>query len=324
MRFVMYGAGAIGGVVGGRLHQHGHDVVLIARGEHGAAIRRDGLRLESADGSVFLPMPVVEHASELAFGDGDVVMLATKSQDSIGAVETLARLAPVSMPVVSLQNGVENERVALRRFTNVYGVCVMCPATHLEPGVVQASSSPITGLFDIGRYPIGLDDTAVAIAGALSSSTFESIPRPDIMRWKYSKLLMNLGNAAEALSGPDARLSDVARDARKEGAAVLRAAAIDFASREEDAERRGDLLQIAPVAGRERGGGSTWQSLRRGARTIESDYLNGEIVLLGRLHGVPTPVNEALQRLANRAAHDRLAPGSLPLDELAARVAAGA
>ena len=69
-----------------------------------------------------------------------------------------------------------------------------------------------------------------------------------------------------------------------------------------------------------RAGGSTWQSLARGATALETDYLNGEITYLGRLHGVPTPVNEALQRLAAEGARARVAPGSMSLDELAARV----
>ncbi len=49
---------------------------------------------------------------------------------------------------------------------------------------------------------------------------------------------------------------------------------------------------------------------------IEADYLNGEIALLGRLHGVPTPLNELLQRLANTFARERRAAGSLPVAEL--------
>ncbi len=77
----------------------------------------------------------------------------------------------------------------------------MCPAAHLEPGIVQAYSSPITGLLDIGRWAAPVDDVAIAISDALRSSTFESVPRDDIARWKYGKLLMNLGNAVEALCG---------------------------------------------------------------------------------------------------------------------------
>jgi 2-dehydropantoate 2-reductase len=72
------------------------------------------------------------------------------------------------------------------------------------------------------------------------------------------------------------------------------------------------------VPGTTHGGGSSWQSLTRGTGSIEADFLNGEIVLLGREHDVPTPVNEALQRLANRAAADRIPPGSLTPEEVLA------
>ncbi|NUU24463.1 MAG: ketopantoate reductase family protein, partial [Streptomycetaceae bacterium] len=73
---------------------------------------------------------------------------------------------------------------------------------------------------------------------------------------------------------------------------------------------------LAPLHGAPRGGGSSWQSLNRGTGTIEADYLNGEIALLGRLHGVPTPLNDLLQRLANTFARERRAPGSMPVGEL--------
>lgn len=312
MRFVVYGAGAIGGVVAGRLFEHGHDVLAIARGEHFEAMRTGGLRVVDPERTVVVQVPVVEQPRELTWEEDDVVVLAMKTQDTGAALDALIeRGAPAGLRIVCAQNGVENERLALRRFEHVYAMCVMCPASHLEPGVVEASSTPITGLLDLGRYPSGLDDTAVRIAGALSASTFESVPRADVMRWKYTKLLMNLANAVEALCGtddPDA--AELARRARSEGAAVLRAAAIDAASREEDRERRGDRLRPRPIGDRPRAGGSSWQSLRRGTGRVESDYLNGEIVLLGRLHGVPTPVNGLLQRAANVAARAAVPPGS--------------
>ena len=56
--------------------------------------------------------------------------------------------------------------------------------------------------------------------------------------------------------------------------------------------------------------------VHRGTGSIEADYLNGEIVLLGRLHDVPTPVNQVLQRLATSAAREGRRPGTLPLAEL--------
>ena len=136
------------------------------------------------------------------------------------------------------------------------------------------------------------------------------------MRWKYRKLLMNLANAVEALCGPEGRFSPLAREAQREGKEALAAAGIAVASSEEDRERRGDYLQMSPTSSGEWQGGSSWQSLARGAGSIEADFLNGEIVLEGALHGVPTPVNALLQRLASRAAAEGAPPGSWSVEEL--------
>jgi 2-dehydropantoate 2-reductase len=143
------------------------------------------------------------------------------------------------------------------------------------------------------------------------------------MRWKYRKLIMNLGNAVEALIAPGAEQDEIAERAEQEGEDCLAVAGIDVASRDEDRERRADLMRIRPIAGRERGGGSSWQSLVRGAGTIEADCLNGEIVLLGRLHGFPTPVNETLRRLANRWAAERRPPGTLDARDFERALATG-
>ena len=71
------------------------------------------------------------------------------------------------------------------------------------------------------------------------------------------------------------------------------------------------------IAGQTRSGGSTYQSMARGADSVETDYLNGEVAALGRLHGVPTPVNAAVQHLAARAVRDRAAARSLPVETCA-------
>jgi 2-dehydropantoate 2-reductase len=318
VRFVIYGAGAIGGVIGGRLFEHGNDVTLIARGSHLDALRARGLTLVTPERETVLPVPAVGGPDAIEWNGDEVVVLAMKTQDTADALAALAVSAPASVAVVCAQNGVENERIALRRFEAVHAVCVMLPATHLEAGVVEQSSTPIAGLLDIGRAPVGVDAIAEGVAGALSEATFESVPRPDVMRWKYAKLLTNLGNAVEALCGHGEVANQISRRARSEGAGVLRAAGIDAASVEEDRERRGDKLQPQPIGGRHRGGGSSWQSLHRGAGRIEADYLNGEICMLGRLNGVPTPVNATLQRLANEFAAARRPPGSLGPEALLA------
>jgi 2-dehydropantoate 2-reductase len=317
MRVVVFGAGAVGGVIAGRLFEHGTDVVAIARGAHFHAIRERGLRLVDPDRTVTLPIRVVDDPAHIDWRADDVVLATTKTQDSAGAFAALAAAAGPEVPVVCAQNGVENERLALRRFEHVYAICVMLPAEHLEPGVVVASSAPVTGLLDIGRFPAGIDAVTDSVATALAAATFESIPRPDVMRWKYRKLLMNLVNAVEALCAPGDDANELGRRARREGSAVLRTAGIDVASIEEDRERRGARLTPSLA----RGGGSTWQSLRRATGTLETDYLNGEIALLARLHGVESPVNAMLQAVANDAARRKLAPGSLDAADLLKGVA---
>lgn len=312
-RFLVLGAGAIGGVIAARLLQAGVDVTAVSRGAHLDAIRDGGLRLEDPDGGVTLPLPVVSSPAEFGWTGDDVVVLAVKSQDTTAALTDLAAVAPPSVPVVCAQNGVANERAALRWFPNVIAMCVMCPATHVQPGVVQAHSTPTTGVLDVGWYPSGTSSAVEELAAALEAASFASVARPDILRWKYAKLLMNLGNALEALCGASARRGRLAGLVLDEGRRTLDAAGIDFAW--EATARRSDVLDPKPAGGQPRAGGSSWQSMQRGTGTIEADYLNGEIVLLGRLHGVSTPANELVQRRANQAARERTPPGSL--DELA-------
>ena len=96
------------------------------------------------------------------------------------------------------------------------------------------------------------------------------------------------------------------------------AAGMDYAGTEEMSRRSADIDRFLA----NRSGNSTWQSLARGAGSIEVDYLNGEIVLLGRLHNVPTPANAAFQRLANEMARQRREPGSVSVEEMRRAVAA--
>ena len=322
MRFVILGAGAVGGTIGGRLADAGHDVILLARGAHGQAMRDSGLRLATPERVIEVRLPVVERPTDLALRDDDVLVLTTKTQHTAALLDQLPRR---DLPVVCAQNGVANERMALRRFADVYAMVVMLPAAHMEPGRVDAQGTPYSGLLDVGRYFHGVDDVAVEVAAALGRSGFVSQPVERIMRWKYAKLLRNLGNALQALCGLDLddeamrQVTDLDRRARDEAIACYRAEGIDWASDEEWDAHRGTQVQWAPVEGRKRTGGSTWQSLARGAATLEGDYLNGEIVLIGRKHGLPTPVNLLLQQEAAALARARGRPGSVSPAELLRR-----
>ncbi|MDQ0948828.1 2-dehydropantoate 2-reductase [Streptomyces phaeochromogenes] len=326
MRYIIIGAGAVGGAIGGRLAESGHDVVLVARGAQYEALRERGLRLVTPDGPHIHRPPVVDGPHALGeLGADDVLVLAVKTQDSEAALEAWGPVpvagggtAAERLPLVCAQNGVESQRLALRRFRRVYGVCVWLPATFVEPGVVSAAGTPLTGILHLGRYPHGTDETARTIAADLTASRFEAPVVADVTRWQYAKLLGNLANSIEAVSGVLTSEEGIALygRVRAEGEAVLAAAGIPYASEEEQKEARADKIRFEPFDGSERGAGSSWQSLNRGTGTIEADYLNGEIALLGRLHGVPTPLNDLLQRLANDFARERRAAGSMPVDEL--------
>lgn len=329
MRYVVVGAGAIGGTIGACLHEHGHEVLLVARGAHYQALSTRGLRFATPTGTRQLAVPVAA-LSRIELRAEDVLVLAVKTQDSAAVLDALAGLevagAPAGgrLPVVCAQNGVENERLALRRFRRVYGMCVMAPSAHLEPGTVVAYGTPVPGMLDLGRYPSGTDELAGRIAADTAASGFDTAVQPEIMRWKYAKLLMNLGNALDAACGPDADWGGLWNRALAEATGCLRAAGITPADDAEWAHRHGDRLRAGEVEGQARGGGSTWQSLARGTGSSEVDYLNGEIVLLGRRYGIATPVNEALQQVAGTLARQRRPPGGLSLADLLRAVESGA
>ena len=299
-RYLILGAGAIGGVVGARLAESGRDVVLVARGDHAASMARDGLPLDAPDGSITGHLPVIEDLGLLDVRAGDVALLCVKSQSTEGVVRRLAEIAPPDLPVVCLQNGVSNEARVASCFEQTYGAVVMCPATHLEPGVVVAHSAPLAGVIDVGCYPEGTDDRCDQLAGDLSTAGFGSRAVPDIMRWKYAKLLLNLTNVLDALL-EDSGSGRLVGLVYEEGRQVLEAAGIEYASPDEDASRRDGRVSIVVGRGRRREGGSTWQSVARGASETEVPYLNGAIVELGRTVGVATPVNELIVGLDREA-----------------------
>ncbi|CAN5245025.1 2-dehydropantoate 2-reductase N-terminal domain-containing protein [soil metagenome] len=298
MRYVVYGAGAVGGVIGARLHLAGLETTLIARGAHLEQIRRDGLVLDGASGSRVVRPAAADTVAGVTWTDDTVVLLCVKGHQSPAALADLVAHAPVTTPVVCAQNGVANEIEALRRFAHTYGLCVMLPSLHLEPGTVVEKCSPVPGILDLGRFPAGVDATAESVAADLRAAGFESLARPDIMAWKYRKLLVNAGGDVGAILGPGGDAGRFAALVRAEGEAVLKAAGIAVVTDEQDDVRRGETLR--PRADIDAyPGNSLRQSLARGLES-EIDYRAGEIVLLGRLHGIGTPANELLRQTVLR------------------------
>ena len=310
-RYIIYGAGGIGGTIGARLFQRGYDVVLIARGAHFRAIEEQGLRFVTPIQDVRIRIPAADNPKNVDFRDGDVVILCVKSQHTEGALTDLYAAAGDDIPVVCCQNGVANERMALRRFGRVYGMNVMVGGVHLDPGEVFNSSENPAGMLDIGCYPSGVDKLAENIAGAITDAGFSSLTDVSIMGQKYGKLVANLGNAVQPVCGEDA--GEVLALLRQEAAECYRAVGIEWIDmRTFMAGRESSSQRLRSIPGHERPGGSSWQSVRRGTGNIETDFLNGEIVQLGRLNGIPTPANVVLQRLGNRMVNERLPMGSFP------------
>jgi 2-dehydropantoate 2-reductase len=310
LRYVIVGAGAIGGTIGGRLHEAGHDVVLVARGPHLDALRRDGLALVEPDCARILRVPAVASVAETDLAPDDLLVMATKLQDAVPVLDQALAVAP-GISVLCAQNGVAGERWAAERFPTVLAMFVFLMAEHLEPGEVVAYMRPHPGVLDLGNYPDDESDLSRAVAADLTAAGFSSVSRPDIMRWKYRKLMSNLGNAAEAVCGRGAPgVEELHAAAQAEGERCLAAAGLDVVTTDEDKLRRANLIVPQPVEGHERGGGSSWQSLRRGTGRIEARYLNGEIIALGERFGVKTPVNSLLLRVAEEMAGAREQPGT--------------
>jgi thiosulfate/3-mercaptopyruvate sulfurtransferase len=321
-RYVVIGAGAVGASIAAELHRAGVETLLVARGAQLAALREKGLTYVRPDGEHHLRIPVAAGPAEVDLTENDVLVLATKTPDTETAVRDWAwrpvkradggtGTAAADLPVVTLQNGLDNERTALRSFARVVGGVVWIPATFVVPGEVVNHADPVPAVLWLGRYPSGTDAATERIAEDLRRGGIVAHVIPDIVAHKAAKLLGNLINGLDALyPASDLRDAALAR-LRFEAAAVYVAAGIIPVHRPSGGFRPVD------IPGRERGGNSTWQSLARAA-TPEVDFLNGEIVLLGRLHGVPAPANAAIQARIHRAVAEGTAPGSLDDADLAA------
>jgi len=317
MRFIVFGVGAVGGTVAAGLALAGEEVVGIARGRRLEAIRAHGVTLRSPGGTENAHFPCVASPAEIGLRDDDAILLVTKSQDTAAALAALRQAGAESQAIFCVQNGVANERAALRLFPNVHGVNVMLPAEYMAPGETVAFCSPNFGIFDIGRFPDGADSADEVAAAALTRARIAGFVAEDVMRFKYGKLLQNLGNIVEAALGGGTGAADLTAVLRDEGRMVLDRLGIAWQDVGPTDPRR-ETMRMGRVEGVERLGSSSTQSLARGAGSIETDYLNGEIVLLGRMNGIPTPANAYATRLAARLARDGSPPGSVPPADFAA------
>ena len=331
-RYVIIGAGAIGGTVGAMLVRAGVSTVLVARGRHAEVLASSGITLRTPDGTFATAVTAAARPDDVRLTDRDVLVFTTKTQQLDAALQEwvdqpvhgpkgVIGAAGEWLPAMTALNGVAAEEKALRYFARVFGICVWLPAVHLEPGEVIVRSWPVAGQFHISRWPASIstrDDAVLLTALAERWSAAGILVRiaDDVAPWKYNKLLSNLGNAAGALSADDT--GEVLAAVRREGENVLRHAGIDFVSFETSKAARADGPTIRPIPGWDSAASnSTWQSLSRNTGNVETDFLNGEIVRLAHRHGITAPLNAALAGAARLAVRDGVGPGHYSAEQLA-------
>jgi 2-dehydropantoate 2-reductase len=333
-RYVIVGAGAIGGTVGGVLARASVPTVLVARGRHAEILAAEGLTLRTPDGTFHTPVTAVSGAEHVRLTSDDVLVFTTKTQQLDAALQEwvdqpvhgpdgVVGTAGDLVPALTALNGVVAEEKALRYFRRVFGVCVWLPAVHLQPGEVIVRSWPVVGQFHIGRWPWHCNSPADGELLDEVNTTWRAAGIhvrvvDDVAPWKYNKLLSNLGNAVGALSAGGADIIEVVAALRHEGEYVLQHAGIEFTSFEVSTAARVDGPTPRAVPGSDTGASnSTWQSLSRNTGNVETDYFNGEIVRIAHQHGVTAPLNAALACASREAVRNRLGPSHFSAAQLA-------
>lgn len=312
MRIAVIGAGAIGCVIGGLLALQRHKVTLIGRSEQVAALRAHGLHVDGALGSMNIPI----QAATALDGTPDLLLLAVKTQDVAAAVETV-RDRVDHVLLVTLQNGVRSDEIvaAAHLGAEVVSAVVVVTATYLEPGRVTLVER---GHLVIGR-PSGPPDGLVDRVRSVLAPAVLTFTSANMVGAHWLKLILNLNNAIPALTNESLRavsadpfLRRLAVRLMAEGLRTVDAAGVALADLGTVSVRQIRSLTRLPTAVGARifarqagrlGGpwpvlGSTLQSLRRG-RSTEIDFLNGEVVALGRKVHVATPLNERIVSLVH-------------------------
>jgi len=325
---LVLGAGSVGCFIGGRLAAAGCAVQFVGRPRVLADLARHGLRLSDLDGlDLHLP-PSALHTAELippGLAPG-LVLLCVKSAATTAAAAELGAALPAGTPVVSLQNGVSNAQAAQ----------AAAPGLRVLPGMVPFNIAELgPGHFHRGTTGQLAAQADAALTGWLPRFQAAGLPlqlHADLIPLQWGKLLLNLNNPVNALSGLPLRAQLLDRGYRRclaalmdEALGVLQAAGI----------RPAKVAAVAPgllpgllrlptplfrlLAARmlridEQARSSMADDLQRG-RPTEVDALCGEVQRLARAHGLSAPLNGRMARLVADAPARPAAPGSAGLWE---------
>ncbi len=312
-KIAILGAGAVGCGLGFLLDRAGWDVTLIGRADQVEAIQTQGLKVDGYAGEHQIKIGVAER---LAFTP-DLVLLAVKTQDVVGALQ--ANLPFVSgAPVVTMQNGVRSDDLVagLLPKEKILSAVVLLHANYLAPGSVTLMYE---GGLIVGR-PFGPRDSLLEQAVEILNRATPTRVSENIRGAHWLKLITNLNNALPALIDgtfhqvyADPFLAALAIRVMREGLKTAQKAGIRLESLPDVSVGLTRLINFLPVklAAKVAAArvdrmktpwpllGSTLQSLRR-KRSTEIDYLNGEVVELGKKNGVPTPLNAKIVELVHQ------------------------
>ncbi|HJV79358.1 ketopantoate reductase family protein [Noviherbaspirillum sp.] len=294
MRIAIMGSGGVGGYFGARLALGGADVTFIARGAHLAAMRQNGLRVESPLGDLHVANPQVTDAPA-TIGPVDLVLFSVKLWDTEVAARAVAPLIGPDTGVISFQNGVHKDEV-LRRVLGeraVMGGVSYIAATIGEPGLIRHAGKLQKLVF--GEYDGQHSSRAKAFLDACLSSGIEAELNADIRRaiWEKFVFLVGLSGTTTTIrksigpirSHPQTRA--LLLDAMREVVAVGRAQGVALA--EDFADNRLAFCDSLPAEMTS----SMHHDLERGNR-LEVQWLSGDVAERGRAMQIPTPVNRAI------------------------------
>ena len=289
MRIAVVGAGGVGGYFGAKLARAGESVVMLARGAHLQAIRRDGLRVRSVpEGESVAKVEAVD--SFAGQPPVDMALFCVKSFDTRSAAEALRPVVGSSTGVVSLQNGVDNEETldeVLGRGVALGGAAYVF-ASIASPGVITHT---FAGRIVFGEMDGRASDRATQLRDALAGAAVPVELTSDIRRVLWEKYLLISAQAGmTAITRcPAGVLRETPESWRmyrlivEELAALARASGVALAADVVDTVMK-QAAAIAPDAY-----SSLHHDLVQGKR-LELEALHGHAVRLGERHGVPTPM----------------------------------
>lgn len=292
MKVAVMGAGGVGAYFGGRLAEGGIPVSFIARGEHLKAMNENGLKINSIHGDFEIQVEATDDPNDI--GTVDLVLFTVKAHDTEEAGKQISPLVGENTAILSLQNGIDNEKILSRIHggERVVGGVAYILSRVVEPGVISHES---LGRIEIGEMDGETTERLREIKEVFENSGVRCDILTNIKKVLWRKLSFNCAlNAMTAITRSPLdeiveveESSDIFESAIREAIGVGIAEGVDM---DEDEIVRA-LMKVTEEAGSI--GSSMLHDLRREKR-LEIDPINGKIVKLGRKHDIWTPINRTL------------------------------